>query len=120
MAKDRAPSFQFYPDNWLASMKKHGLSFDQQGRYWQACSLSWLTDTPGEADEQTWRRWMDLTPKQWERQREVLARPFTVRDDGVWIQERMAATRAEQIERRRRASEGAERTNGKRWGSAVA
>lgn len=113
---DRAPSFQFYPRDYLADGAVQGMSFDQQGRYVRSLCLSWDTTTPGEATEDQWRRWMCLTTKQWEKQRQTMAEAFEIGPDGVWRQNRMMRERAKQVERRRKATEGAKRTNDQRWG----
>lgn len=120
MAKDeKCPWFPFYGDDWIASMAEMGWSFDQAGRYVNALALSWRSDTPGVNDEDAWRRWFQLTPKQWEKQRDVIALAFTITESGGWVQERLREEWEKVLVRRNRAANGAAKTNGKRWGNSL-
>lgn len=39
--QDRAPSFPFYPKDWLADPKVRAMTFDQKGRYIDLLSCMW-------------------------------------------------------------------------------
>lgn len=118
---ERAPSFQFYPLDWLGDGAVQAMSFDQQGRYLRGLCMSWNTSRPGVASEDEWRRWMQYSRKQWERVSETMAAAFdTSQADvydpdnrlcGTWIQKRMVAERERQVKRYQQAALGAERSN---------
>lgn len=114
---DRAPSFQFYPGDWLSDPAVHALTFDQQGRYFWALCMSWQTPTPGLATEDQWRRWMRYSDARWASVRDRHAACFAVRDDGTWAQKRTLEVRAAQEVRYNASSSGARATNVKRWGT---
>lgn len=97
MARDRAPSFQFYPRDFMADPAVQAMTWDQRGRYVWALSCSWLTDAPGVATEDQWREWMRFTKRQWEGQRERFAACFDT-DGNVWTQKRLKQSREEQRE----------------------
>lgn len=46
-AKDRPPSFQFYPRNFLTSQKVAAMSLEQIGAYVLLLCNAWLSDQPG-------------------------------------------------------------------------
>lgn len=118
-SKDRAPSFQFYPRDYMADPDVQALSWERRGRYhWSLC-CSALTEAPGIAPAAQWLLWMGYRVEPIERVRAKLRSCFKVEMvDGVevWVQERMAADRKDQRERYERASAGARMTNEKRWG----
>ena len=116
---DRAPSFQFYPRDYLADSAVQAMSFDEQGRYIRALCFSWDTPTPGEALEDQWRRWMCYSEARWKAHREIMRAAFREGPEGVWLQHRMQVERSQQIDRRERAQEGAKQTNLKRWGGVA-
>lgn len=116
MAKDRAPSFQFYPRDFRSHPPVEAMTFDQRGRYVWALCASWDTDTPGVASEDQWRRWMRYSESQWGRHREAMAPAFHIEADGTWVQGRMARERADQVERFRKASEAGTKGAAKKWG----
>lgn len=116
---DRAPSFQFYPGDFLSDPAVAAMSFDERGRFWWALCWSWQTDRPGEGSEMLWRDWCGYSEDEWPAHRAALARAFAIRPDGVWVQKRTVEVRKAQLERQRRAREGASATNEKRWGKVA-
>ena len=119
MARDRAPAFLYYPRDYLADGAVQAMSFDQQGRYWRAISLSWDTETPGIAPEDQWRRWMAYSPSKWSANRETMAAAFHIPGDGTWVQKRLVLEKNAQRERIRRAGAGAKKSNELRWNSVA-
>lgn len=119
MAKDRPPSYQWYPRDFRAEPAVDAMTFDQRGRYHWALDASWLTETYGVAPEDQWRQWMHYTPAEWEIARAVFLPCFKQVIGGVWIQARMQQERKAQIERRKPAQKGAAVTNEKRWGKVA-
>jgi uncharacterized protein YdaU (DUF1376 family) len=85
---DRAPSFQWYPADYLADPAVDALTFDEQGRYFRALCMTRLARTPGRAPEDQWRLWMRYTAEEWCEHRDRMSRCFRVQSDGVWIQKR--------------------------------
>ena len=102
---DRAPSFLFFPADWLADAVVDGMSFDEQGRYLRALCMTWQTPTPGIAPEEQWRSWMKFTEPEWRDHRERMSMAFQVRPDGTWVQKRTVRVRREQRARRTAAKE---------------
>ena len=115
-ADDRAPSIQYYPRDWMADPAVQALSWDERGRFHWAWSSSLLTDRPGIAAEDQWRRWMGYSEDEWPAHREAHRACFRVRRDGVWVQARTVAEREAQKNRREKSRKGAATTNDKRWG----
>ena len=107
-AKDRPPSFQFYPRDWMADPAVQGMTWDQRGRYFWALCCSRLTDRPGIAAEDQWRRWMAYSDDEWPVHQPAIAPAFRVRGDGAWAQSRTVEDRREQAARHRRATAGAD------------
>ncbi len=104
--RDRPPSFQFYPRDFMGDPDVQALTWEQRGRYVWALCCSWMSESPGVATEDQWRVWMQYTPSQWTKNRGALAECFAQGEEGMWIQERMRMTRAEQYERFSQASVG--------------
>lgn len=116
---DRAPSFQFYPADYLADPAVSAMSFDQQGRYFRALCLTWQTASPGLATEDQWRAWMNYSADEWAIAREALKAAFRIGRDGRWTQKRTVETRKAQVARQKQARMGAAATNERRWGSVA-
>jgi uncharacterized protein YdaU (DUF1376 family) len=116
---DRAPSFQFYPGDWLSDPGVLGLNWSERGRFFWAICLSRQTDAPGDAAEDQWRRWMGYGTMQWAKARYSFLTCFFVAENGNWIQKRTASDAARQHARYLQARKGAEMTNEKRWGSGI-
>lgn len=116
---DRAPSFLFYPGDYLLDAAVRAMTYDQRGRYWGAVCESWQTKTPGRASEDQWRRWCDYSEEEWTANRAALSAAFQVRPDGTWLQKRTVETRAAQRRRFDQARKGASATNERRWGSVA-
>ncbi len=93
MSRERPPSFQFYPRDFMADDAVQAMEWDQRGRYVWALCCSWMSDVPGVASEDQWRRWMGYTARQWAKARDAMVRPFLVLEDGSWRQKRMDEVR---------------------------
>lgn len=105
MARERAPSFQFYPRDFMADPAVQALTWEQRGRYVWALSCSFLSESPGRATEDQWRIWMGYKASQWDRNKVAMRNCFTVEGES-WVQKRMAAEREDQAARFRQASSG--------------
>ena len=115
-ANGRAPSFQFYPRDYMADPDVQALSWEQRGRYhWSLC-CSAITETPGVAPESDWARWMGYEAGEWVAVRDLHARCFDTSREGVWVQQRMSDDRKAQERRYQQARKGARATNRARWG----
>ena len=89
-AKDRPPSFQFYPREWIVDTRH--LTRDQRCRYHDALCESWLSESYGVAPEDQWRQWMGYPPSKWADVRDRFA-TFFASENGVWIQRKMREVR---------------------------
>src|SRR5262245_526660 len=107
---ERAPSFQFYPMDWLSDPAVDALSFDEQGRYFRALCMTYQGSAPGIATEDQWRAWMRYTEEEWPAHREALARCFKVDANGAWIQKRTRNDSRAQRRRYRSAKEAGRRS----------
>jgi uncharacterized protein YdaU (DUF1376 family) len=103
---ERPPSFQFYPRDFRADPAVEAMTFDQRGRYVWALCASWLTDTPGVASEDQWRRWLGYGPRKWSAHRSTFESCFDTSRKDAWVQKRMAAEREAQKDRFMQASKG--------------
>ena len=107
---ERAPSFQFYPSDWLSDPGVLGLSWGERGRYFWALCLSQNTPTPGDAAEDQWRVWMCYAKGEWARHRVAHLACFS-ENDGRWIQRRTVADAEQRSDRYFKANVGAAITN---------
>lgn len=114
--KDRAPSFQFYPRDFMSDPDVQALSWDQRGRYVWALCCSHMSECPGVATESQWRQWMGYTAAQWNRNKDAMRRCFRVECD-KWVQERMLKEREEQRARYEQAVKAGSKGGKKRWGA---
>src|SRR5438552_400227 len=95
-AKDRPPSFQFYPRDWIIDTRH--MSRDQRCRYHDALCESWLAESYGIAPETRWREWLGYLPDEWPSVRSVYASRFLIRAR-IWTQRHMSAARESQVRR---------------------
>lgn len=114
MARNRPPSFQFYPRDFRSDSAVDAMTFDQRGRYVWALCASWESASPGTAGEEQWRLWMKYTPKQWVNNRDIMSQAFSQDDAGNWIQKRMVEEREAQRVRYEQAAKGARIANAQR------
>lgn len=114
MAKERAPSFQFYPRDFVSSRAVSLMTPEERGGYMFLLCHAWDSDTPGILpDDDAVLAQLSGLGKRWAKCRAAIARAFVV-DGGRWRQERMIEEREAQQERYERASRGARMTNNKR------
>lgn len=107
MAKDRPPSFPFYPANWLADTML--MSRDKRSRYMEAICHSWLEESYGVAEVGQWRRWLGYSEKEWAQARDHFAPRFKIEFFGereVWTQKKLVEIREDQLARYDRARAG--------------
>lgn len=110
MSRNKAPSFQFYPRDYMADPDVQAMSWEQRGRYHWALCCSALSGTPGVADEVEWRSWMGYTEAEWMPVCAVHARCFRIAGT-VWTQVRLKEMRTEQRIRYAASHAGADATN---------
>ena len=116
-AKDRPPSFQFYPREYLSSRAVAAMHPTARGGYVHLLCHAWLSDRPGWLpDDDALLAAISGLGERWLDHRETIARAWRVRR-GWWIQVRMVETRRAQKRRWKQASSGAKATNAKRWGA---
>lgn len=114
--KDRAPSFQFYPRDFVSSSAVIRMTPEERGGYIMLLCHAWDCDEPGVLpDDDAALASLSGLGKRWTRCRPAIARAFVV-EDGRWRQERMIAERDAQADRFRRASEAGRKANATRWG----
>jgi uncharacterized protein YdaU (DUF1376 family) len=93
MAKDGLtvrPWYRWSPRDFLADPAVAVMDREQRWRYRDALDFSWLSDSPGRAAEDQWRRWLGYTAAEWDIHRERFIAAFVV--DGIsWTQKRMAS-----------------------------
>lgn len=119
MAKDRAPSFQFYPRDFVSSSAVTRMTPEERGGYVMLLCHAWDTDEPGVLpDDDSALSALSGLGKRWAKCRPAIARAFTV-EGGQWKQERMIAEREAQAERFRKASEAGAKASAKRWGDGM-
>lgn len=119
MAKDRPPSFQFYPADFLSSGAVRAMTLEARGAYVTLLCAAWDSDTPGVLpDDDEYLAGLSDARERWPAIREQVARAFEVKG-GKWTQRRMVHERAAQLERFRQAQKGAIATNAVRWGSVA-
>lgn len=92
MAKDgltSRPWYRWSPRDFLADPTVASMEREQRWRYREALDFSWLSQTPGIAIEDQWRKWLGYTPEQWSTAREAFICAFEV-NEPHWIQKRLA------------------------------
>ena len=119
MARDRAPSFQLYPRDFVEDTAVMVMSLAALGAYARLFMRAWDQPEPGvlPGDDRRLAMMAQASPAEWRRVRAEVATAFdTESRPGCWVQKRMVAVRAEQVERFQRASEAGRRGNATRWG----
>jgi len=122
-ADDRAPSFQFYPKDYLSDSIVSAMTPEQRGGYVHLLCHAWSAEECGVLpdDDELLARLSDLRDR-WQHCRLAIRSAFrsAMRSaTPVLVQRRMVLERAKQERRRASASEGARITNAKRWGSVA-
>lgn len=119
MAKDRAPSFQWYPLDFEGDPAVVAMCLASVGAYTHLLNAAWNMEEPGvlKADDRLLARWAKATPREWAKVRPEIEPAFdTESRPGFWVQKRMVAERADQVRRFRSASEAGRKANMTRWG----
>ena len=111
MARDRAPSFQFYPRDFVSSSAVTRMTPEERGGYIMLLCHAWDADEPGVLpdDDGALAALSGITGKRWAKCRPAIERAFTV-EGGQWRQERMIEEREAQAERFREAARGGKTT----------
>lgn len=118
MARDRAPSFQFYPRDFVSDPAVMAMGLAAVGAYIRLLCAAWVQDEPGvlPADDRVLGRLAQATPAEWRKVRAEVAAAFdTESRPGLWVQRRMVAVRAEQVARFTRASAAGLTAAATRW-----
>jgi len=117
VAKDRAPSFQFYPRDFVSDPAVLGMSLAACGAYIRLLCAAWVQEDVGVLpdDDVLLARWAQATRGEWKRIRPEVAAAFDCSQPGVWRQRRMVVEREKQLERFQRASEAGTKAARGRW-----
>lgn len=107
---ERAPSFQFYPQDFWSDPAVRGLSMAEVGAYLHILSMSFLSDNPGVIAVADLPR-LSTFGRGWPRHEAALSRCFDISQPGVWIQKRMRDDRKLQRLRHEASIAGARKTN---------
>ena len=98
MARDKAPSFQFYPRDFISDPAVMAMTLAERGAYITLICAAWLGEDPGvlSADDAILARLTQASPAEWRRVRPGVARAFdTESRPGSWVQCRMVRVRAD-------------------------
>lgn len=115
MAKDRLPSFQFYPRDFIASTAVDSMSPEELGGYIRLLCHAWMQERPGWLpDDDPLLARLSRLGERWPECRSAIRRAFIERD-GCLVQLRMTEERDSQRQRYSQALKGALVTNEKRW-----
>lgn len=118
-AKERPPSFQFYPRDLLSSTAYTLMTPEQRGGYLSLLCHAWLQPRPGWLpDDPDGLATLSGLAERWSECRTAIARAFRIRK-GWWVQPRMVQERRAQQRRHFQAKKGARVTNKIRWGSVA-
>lgn len=83
------PWYRWSPRDFLAHPAVVAMEREQRWRYREALDFSWLSETPGIATEDQWRKWLGYNLEQWSTAREAFICAFEV-NEPHWIQKRLA------------------------------
>jgi len=116
-SKERPPSFQFYPHDYLADRAVACMTLEQRGAYVNLLCHAWDSDDPGVLpdDDELLAGLSGLGPR-WPDHRAAVMRAFAHNERGgnkVWVQKRMVIERTVQRVRYARSRAGADATNSK-------
>lgn len=95
MAKDRPPSFQFYPRDFASDPAVVCMSLEARGAYIMLLCAGWLMAEPGVIPAGQVQRLAGAGDEEWRRISSQVAAAFDVTDT-TWTQKRMVAERASQ------------------------
>jgi hypothetical protein len=105
MAKDRPPSYQWYPRDFAATMHQLGIDGPVEFAYRRALDASWEEGAYGVGSEEDWLRWGRVSEED-KRAFRVAIGSLTISTlDGTLVQLRMARERMEQAMRHEQARE---------------
>lgn len=111
MGKGRAPSFQFYPADFIADRSVRAMSLEARGAYITLLCVAWDSDEAGVLpDDDEFLAAVSDARDRWPEIRPQVARAFVIRG-GRWVQRRMVEEREAQARRYEQAKRGAEKTN---------
>ena len=114
MTKHEAPSFQFYPKDFLSDPDVMQMNMAQKGAYITLLSFQWLNDGLPNNDSYI-RNLLGATPK-WKSLWEGIRHKF-VEIDGKLYNKRLYKEKQKQIEHRKAASKAGKKGAEKRWNS---
>lgn len=118
MAKDGLTTRPWYPWNpgaYMTDAAVLSMSRRQRLEYREALDLSWLSETPGLATPDQWRKWLGYSVEAWGTCQAGVcndfAPAFKPQPDGKWLQKHMHSLYLRATEKSRTASENVQ----KRW-----
>lgn len=103
MAKEKAPAFQFYPNDWLSSSTVACMTNEQRGCYMMLLCYCWRDGALPDDDEML-ASLARLPIERWQAIKGGVLRALTLTEDG-WVNERLEAERLKQQAFRHKSSE---------------
>lgn len=114
-AKDRPPSFLFYPRDFMSSLSVAAMCPEARGGYVFLLCHAWLSDRPGWLpDDDEILAGLSGLGERWQTHRSAIARAWRIRK-GWWVQQRMVEERHAQIRQRLKKSRSGQKGNEVRW-----
>ncbi len=107
----KAPSFQFYPKQWLGDDKVMLMDWDARGMHLQLMCIAWQQDEPCTLpdDDEIIKKWLG-NPKRWNELKKQIFRAWKLKN-GRWIQEGLLR----EYNKQRDFSESRRKNALKRW-----
>ena len=106
MPKDgltKRPWYRWCPRDFYADATVVGMTKDQRMRYRESLDMSWMSDTPGVATEEQWRKWLGYQEDEWRREaRGVFESAFVAGEQ--WVQKRLETEHTYVLERSQKAT----------------
>lgn len=119
MPKDNeAPSFQFYPDDFVSDGKVEAMTTEEVGAYILLICKAWREKPAATLpnDDRVLARWARLTPERWAECKAAAMAPWKLlKGDVRYVQPRLKKEHDKMLTRRRQAHESATTAATTRW-----
>lgn len=114
MAKDKSPSFQFYPDAWLSSKDILLMTPAEEGAYIRLLAIAWMEPDGGLPADDTSLSILSRLGPEWKRSSDRIRAKFDL-SNGKLFNRRLLEERQKQQEWREKSSKGGTKGAKKRW-----